>query len=57
MRVPYNASEQVPTWRVDMRAKLPSGYGETFEALVMVSGSEDVPYRVLDWRRTVIDLE
>ncbi|MET3582629.1 hypothetical protein ABID19_005691 [Mesorhizobium robiniae] len=41
-------SEQVPTWRVDLRAELPSGYGETFEAPLMVSGSEDVPYRVLN---------
>jgi len=55
--VTYNTAEQAPTWRVELRTTLDSGYSESFEALMLVSSSDEAPYRVLDWRRTAIELE
>lgn len=55
--VSYNTVEQAPTWRVTLHASLPSGYSEDFTALVLVSATDDAPYRVLDWRRAAIELE
>lgn len=55
--VTYNTAEQAPTWRVELRTTLDSGYSESFEALMLVSNADEAPYRVLDWRRTSIELE
>lgn len=55
--VPFNTFEQAPSWRVDLRTTLQSGYRESFEALMLVSDTDDAPYRVLDWRRASIRLE
>lgn len=55
--VTYNTAEQAPTWRVELRTTLDSGYSESFEALMLVSSADEEPYRVLDWRRTAIELE
>jgi general secretion pathway protein K len=55
--VTFNALDQAPTWRVDLRTTLQSGYSESFEALMLVSNTDEAPYRVLDWRRAAIDLE
>jgi general secretion pathway protein K len=55
--VTFNTLQQAPSWRVDLRTTLQSGYSESFEALMLVSNADKAPYRVLDWRRAAIDLE
>lgn len=55
--VTFNTLEQAPSWRVDLRTTLASGYSESFEALMLVSSADEAPYRVLDWRRAAIELE
>jgi general secretion pathway protein K len=55
--VTFNTQEQAPSWRVDLRTTLQSGYSESFEALMLVSNADEAPYRVLDWRRAAIELE
>lgn len=55
--VTFNTLEQAPSWRVDLRTTLQSGYSESFEALMLVSNADEAPYRVLDWRRAAIELE
>lgn len=49
--VEYHTSEKAISWRVRMEVELPSGYRETYEALVTISPEDDVAYRVIDWRR------
>lgn len=51
--VEYHTQEKAISWRVRMDVALPSGYGETYEALVTISPEDDAPYRVIDWRRIV----
>lgn len=53
--VDYHTQEKAISWRVRMDVRLPSGYGETYEALVTISPEDDAPYRVIDWRRIVAD--
>lgn len=55
--VAFNTWELAPTWRVDLKATLQSGYSESFEALMLVSAADGLPYRVLDWRRAAVELE
>lgn len=55
--VTFNTPAQAPSWRVDLRTTLQSGYSESFEALMLISNTDEVPYRVLDWRRAAIELE
>jgi general secretion pathway protein K len=55
--VTFNTLEQAPSWRVDLRTTLQSGYSESFEALMLVSNADEAPYRVLDWRRVAVELE
>lgn len=55
--VTFNTPEQAPSWRVDLRTTLQSGYSESFEALMLVLNTDEAPYRVLDWRRAAIELE
>lgn len=55
--VTFNTPEQAPSWRVDLRTSLQSGYSESFEALMLVLNTDEAPYRVLDWRRAAIELE
>ena len=55
--VTFNTLEQAPSWRVDLRTTLQSGYSESFEVLMLVSNADEAPYRVLDWRRAAIELE
>lgn len=55
--VTFNTLQQAPSWRVDLRTTLQSGYSESFEALMLVSNADEAPYRVLEWRRAAIDLE
>lgn len=55
--VTFNTLEQAPSWRVDLRTTLQSGYSESFEVLMLVSNGDQAPYRVLDWRRAAIELE
>lgn len=51
--VEYHTQDKAISWRVRMDVGLPSGYGETYEALVTISPEDDAPYRVIDWRRIV----
>lgn len=53
----FNTLAQSPSWRVLVRTTLPSGYSESFEALIIVSNTDEAPYRVLDWRRKTIEQE
>ncbi|TPL11404.1 general secretion pathway protein GspK [Mesorhizobium sp. B2-4-10] len=55
--VTFNTLKPAPSWRVDLRTTLRSGYSESFEALILVSNADEAPYRVLDWRRAAIELE
>jgi general secretion pathway protein K len=55
--VTFNTLAQAPSWRVDLRTTLQSGYSESFEALMLVSPADEAPYRVLDWRRAAIELD
>lgn len=55
--VTFNTAEQAPSWRVTLNTTLLSGYGESFEALVLVLNGDEAPYRVLDWRRMAIELK
>lgn len=55
--VTFNTLKPAPSWRVDLRTTLLSGYSESFEALILVSNADEAPYRVLDWRRAAIELE
>jgi len=55
--VAFNTLQQAPSWRVEIRTTLRSGYRESFEALMLVSNADEAPYRVLDWRRAAIELE
>ncbi|NGN44741.1 hypothetical protein G6N74_27165 [Mesorhizobium sp. CGMCC 1.15528] len=55
--VAFNTLQQAPSWRVEIRTTLRSGYSESFEALMLVSNADEAPYRVLDWRRAAIELE
>jgi len=55
--VNFNTPAQAQSWRVDLRTTLQSGYSESFEALVLVSTSDNEPYRVLDWRRATTEFE
>ncbi|MCX8278902.1 type II secretion system protein GspK [Phyllobacterium sp. 0TCS1.6C] len=55
--VTFNTSAQAPSWRVELKTTLQSGYSESFEALILVSNVDEAPYRVLDWRRAAIELE
>jgi len=55
--VTFNTLAQAPSWRVDLRTTLQSGYSESFQALMLVSNADEAPYRVLDWRRAAIELE
>lgn len=48
---PFNTLQQAPSWRVEIRTTLTSGYSESFEVLMLVSAADEAPYRVLDWRR------
>jgi general secretion pathway protein K len=51
--VEYHTQDKAISWRAVIDVTLPSGYGETYEALVTISPEDDVPYRVIDWRRIV----
>jgi general secretion pathway protein K len=55
--VAFNTLQQAPSWRVEIRTTLRSGYSESFKALMLVSNADEAPYRVLDWRRAAIELE
>jgi general secretion pathway protein K len=55
--VTFNTLAQAPSWRVDLGTTLQSGYSESFEVLMLVSNTDEAPYRVLDWRRAAIELE
>lgn len=55
--VTFNTLAQAPSWRVDLKTTLQSGYSESFEALMFVSNADEAPYRVLGWRRAAIELE
>lgn len=55
--VEYHTQEKAISWRVHINVALPSGYGETYEALVTISPEDDAPYRVIDWRRVAVGLE
>lgn len=55
--VAFNTLQQAPSWHVEIRTTLRSGYSESFEALMLVSNADEAPYRVLDWRRAAIELE
>ncbi len=55
--VAFNTLAQAPSWRVELRTTLQSGYSESFEALMLISNADDAPYRVLDWRRGAIGQE
>lgn len=55
--VSYNTTEQAISWRARLRVDLPSGHGETHEALITMSPEDDAPYRITDWRRITNELE
>lgn len=46
-----NTSEQARSWRAELRVDLPNGHSEAHEALIMISPEDNVPYRILDWRK------
>lgn len=49
--VNFNTAASAQSWRVVIRTNLQSGYSESFEALILVSTTDQAPYRVLEWRR------
>ena len=53
--IEYNTADLAPSWRVELDVELPSGHRETYEATIMVSADDELPYRVLDWRRLADD--
>lgn len=55
--VEYHTQEKAISWRVRVDVGLPSGYGETYEALVTILPEDDAPYRVIDWRRIAVGSE
>lgn len=50
-QVPYYTEDQAISWRVGLSASLPSGYSESYEAVVIISPEANAPYLVVDWRR------
>lgn len=55
--VNFNTDALAQSWRVVLRTNLQSGYSESFEALILVSTTDQAPYRVLEWRRASTELE
>ncbi|MFC3643151.1 helix-hairpin-helix domain-containing protein [Aquibium oceanicum] len=53
--IEYNTADLAPSWRVDLSVELPSGHREAYEATIMVATEDELPYRVLDWRRLADD--
>jgi len=55
--VSFNTSGQAQTWRFELTTTLQSGYSENFEGLILVSATDEKPYRVLDWHRATTEFE
>lgn len=49
--VAINSSEQAKSWRAALKVDLPNGHSEAHEALIMISPEDNVPYRIIDWRK------
>jgi len=55
--VTLNVVEKTLAWRVRLDVDLPAGHKEAHEALIMISPDDNAPYRILDWRRVVDEVE
>ena len=55
--VSFNTSGQAQTWRFELTTTLQSGYSENFEGLILVSATDEKPYRLLDWHRSTTEFE
>ncbi len=44
-------------WRAELNVVLPGGYTQANEALILIAGSDTVPYRVLDWRNATEEVD